>query len=148
MKKAFSLIELMIGVAIIGILAAIVLPLFQSNMTEARESAAKDDLRILRSTIEFYAAQHESVPPGYAGNNPATTPTFVAFKAHLTNGGYLRKLPTNPFNNFATVRVLSNSTDFSAQATGAYGWIYKPSLKAIRLDWPGTDSKGVLYYDY
>jgi len=148
MKKAFSLIELMIGVAIIGILAAIVLPLFQSNMTEAKEAAAKDNLRILRNTIEFYAAQHGGVPPGYPGNNPNTTPVSVTFKAHLTVGGYLRKIPTNPFNDLSTVRTLSNATNFPAGATGAYGWIYKPSLKAIRLDWPGTDSKGTPYYDY
>jgi len=148
MKKAFSLIELMIGVAIIGILAAIVLPLFQSNMTEAKEAAAKDNLRILRNTIEFYAAQHKGVPPGYLGNKPNTTPVPVAFNAHLTVGGYLRKIPTNPFSNLNTVRALSNITNFPANATGQYGWIYKPSQKAIKLDWRGTDSKGVRYYDY
>ena len=148
MKKAFSLIELMIGVAIIGILAAIVLPLFRSNLTEAKEAAAKDNLRILRNTIEFYAAQHKSVPPGYLNNKPSGIPTFASFQTHLINGGYLRKIPTNPFSNLNTVRALSNITNFPANATGQYGWIYKPSQKAIKLDWRGTDSKGVRYYDY
>ena len=148
MKKAFALFELMIVVAILGILAAIVLPMFQVNVTEAKEAAAKDNLRILRNTIEFYAAQHGGIPPGYPGNNPNFSPAPVVFRAHLTVGGYLRKIPTNPFNNLNTVNVLSNSTNLPAQPTGKYGWIYKPSSKTIKLDWPGTDSKGTPYYDY
>ena len=54
-KKAFSLIELIIVVAILGILAAIVLPIFQSHSEEAKEAASKDNLRILRNMVQFYA---------------------------------------------------------------------------------------------
>ncbi|RKY11715.1 MAG: hypothetical protein DRP65_03460, partial [Planctomycetota bacterium] len=49
MKKAFSLVELLIVVAILGILAAIVVPEFQTYTQQAKEAAAKDNLRILRN---------------------------------------------------------------------------------------------------
>ena len=66
MKKAFTLVEILIVVAILGILATIALPTFQSHPQEAKESAAKDNLRILRNAIELFTAQHNDVPPGYA----------------------------------------------------------------------------------
>jgi prepilin-type N-terminal cleavage/methylation domain-containing protein len=147
MKKAFSLIELMIGVAIIGILAAIVLPLFQSNITEAKEAAAKDNLRILRNTIEFYAAQHKGVPPGYSNDNPNNTAiSSIIVYAQLVNAGhYLSKLPKNPFNNDVRIKVV---TQLPENANGQTGWIYHRATKTIRLNWPGTDKNGVRYYDY
>lgn len=48
MNKGFSLVELLIVVAILGILAAIVMPEYQSHSQDAKEVAAKDNLRILR----------------------------------------------------------------------------------------------------
>ena len=47
MKKAFTLVETLIVVAILGILTAIALPTFRGHIAEAKESAAKDILRIL-----------------------------------------------------------------------------------------------------
>jgi general secretion pathway protein G len=64
-KKAFSLIELMIVVSILGIMAAIVAPLFRDNIQKTKEAAAKDSLRILRTAIEAYAAKNNGISPGY-----------------------------------------------------------------------------------
>ena len=64
-NDGFTLVELMIVVAILGVLAAIVLPEFAGHIQQAKESAAKDNLRILREAIERYAADHNGVPPGY-----------------------------------------------------------------------------------
>ena len=62
MKKAFTLIEILIVVSILGILSAIVFPEFQAQAQQSRESAAKDNLRILRNAIEIYAAEHNDIP--------------------------------------------------------------------------------------
>jgi general secretion pathway protein G len=149
MRKAFSIAELMIVVAIIGILAALVVPLVQNEATEAKISAAKDNLRILRSTIELYAAQHKGAPPGYADDDAAAAPQEECFRQQTTvRERYMRRMPENPFNNLSSIRMIANAEAFPAQATGQYGWIYQPAANTIRLDWPGQDAGGVAYFDY
>lgn len=166
MKKAFSLVELVIVVAVLGILAAIVLPTFQGYVTTAKEAAAKDNLRILRSAIKLYTAQHSGVPPGYPNGdmqNPVSAWCVVAQLTEQTNaqgqlassgaagcdrGPYIRDIPLNSFNENSQIQILQNNAAFPDQATGLYGWIYQPETKTIKLDWPGTDKDGIRYYDY
>lgn len=149
MKKAFSLVELIIVVAILGILAAVVIPSFKDNVKEAKEAAAKDSLRILRNTIQNYAAQHDDIAPGYYSDTPVSgTLTFYFTKNLTKTETYLNKIPENPFNNLTNLKAVSTAASFPATADGTTGWVYKPATKEIRLNYPGTDSKGVRYYDY
>jgi general secretion pathway protein G len=166
MNRGFSLLELLIVVAILGILAAIVMQEFQSHSQEAKETAARDNLQILRHQIELYAAQHNSIPPGYPDSDTSATPTWPILLSQIlkaTNasgqfadpgtegyplGPYLSDIPANPFNDSKTVKMIGNNESFPAQATGTFGWMYKAATKEIRLDWPGTDSYLTLYYDY
>jgi prepilin-type N-terminal cleavage/methylation domain-containing protein len=149
MKQAFSIVELMIVVAILGILAAIVVPQFQSHATQAKEATAKDNLRVLRSAIELYAAKHTGVAPGYKDNDPTTVPSSDYFRQQTTvDSHYFVKMPLNPFNNLDTIKMIGSGESFPAGATGNFGWIYKPATETIRLDWPGVDDDGIRYYDY
>jgi general secretion pathway protein G len=151
MKTGFSLVELLIVVAILGILAAIVVPQFQSQSQQAREAAAKDNLRILRQQIELYAAQHNDIPPGYPNDDPLQTPTYKIFLLQMViNGSYLSNTPKNPFNNNTIIQMVHHGESFPTEPllTDLYGWIYQPETKTIKLNWPGTDSDGVSYYDY
>jgi general secretion pathway protein G len=151
MKKAFTLVEILIVVSILGILAAIVAPQFRSHAQAARESAAKDNLRVLRTTIERYAATHNGIPPGYQNNDTSNNPTALSFGRHLTFfEHYLLSIPENPFNGKASTRVIIDTEDFPSTpiSTNQYGWIYKPATKTIKLNWPGVDSEGISYFDY
>ena len=149
MKRAFSLIELLIVIAILGILAAVVVPQVQSYSQEAKEAAAKEMLRILRQTIARYAGAHNGVAPGYPNDDPTKSPSANLFSTQLCkNAAYLRTIPENPFNGSSAVSVAGNATKISAIPIGGFGWIYKPATKEIRLATPGSDSQDVLYSDY
>jgi prepilin-type N-terminal cleavage/methylation domain-containing protein len=147
-KYGFSLTEILIVVAILGILAAVVLPLYQNNTQKARESAAKQTLQIVRNAIELYASKNNGIAPGYPGNNINAPVVDIEFYLKMLKGGYLASRPKNPFNQLTTIKMIKNVDSMPATATGTYGWIYKPLTKTFKIDRPGSDSQGVPYYDY
>ncbi len=151
MKKGFTLAEVLIVVAILGILAAIAMPTFMGQVTEAKEATAKDNLRILRSAIELYATKHDGVPPGYLNDNPTMTPNIRTFYIQMIGTGkYLSAFPKNPFSDRTEMKMVYNSEDFPTEPlmTDLWGWIYQPATKTIKLNWPGADSKGTPYFNY
>lgn len=165
-KKAFTLVELMIIVAILGIMAAIVIPTLQGHSVQAKESAAKDNLRTIRSQVELYKMQHNGTNPGYAGGlqiNIAFLPWQLKGCTKLTGevnmstvpsgeyvyGPYLKSIPDNPFNGMDTILYVAEADAFSVEANGtSSGWLYKKETGEFVLNYSGTDGEGVNYYEY
>jgi general secretion pathway protein G len=165
-RKAFTLVEVLIVITILGILAAVVIPTFQGQATSARESAAKDSLKTMRIQIELYKLQHNGVPPGYVNGAAAPTATLqlqfigtttvmgLASPSKIPTspflyGPYIKKLPINPFNNKSNITYVAVGTAFSAAVNGTSGgWLYKKETAEFVINWPGTDSAGVNFYDY
>lgn len=68
----FSLVELMVVVAIIGILAALAIPRFRTFQAKARQAEAKNNLLYLYNLVESYRADHDAIkgmPATGAGQN-------------------------------------------------------------------------------
>jgi prepilin-type N-terminal cleavage/methylation domain-containing protein len=64
MRRAFTLIELLIVVAIIAILSAIAVPNFLEAQVRAKASRARSDLRTLATAIESYRVDQNAYPSG------------------------------------------------------------------------------------
>ena len=166
-RRAFTLIEILIVVVILGIIAAIVVPQFSNATHVARENTLKDVLRYLRTQFSVFKAQHRDVPPGYPAGNINSTPTSGDFVEQMTLfssdrcgvsasgstsyplGPYVQKMPANPLTNLTTVLVIPNGTPMPKTYQGAsYGWIYKPQTQEIVANSDQKDGNGVAYIDY
>ncbi len=99
-KKAFTLIELLIVVAIIGILAAIAVPNFLNAQVRAQISRAHSDLKTLSTSIEMYNLDNGSYPGGelnWASGGYFWTVHSSRFVPLTTPVAYLSSIPLDPF---------------------------------------------------
>ena len=147
--RAFTLVEILIVIVILGILATIVIPQFSNASHQARENTLRDDLRYLRTQIGVYKIQHRDTNPGSNGvfldqmtlatdeqGNTNATPTAV-FKF----GPYLSQMPSNPLNEKDTIKF-SNSADLTTDVDDTTGWIYNSATQQIIANLSGNDSNG------
>ncbi|MFH2203754.1 MAG: type II secretion system protein, partial [Elusimicrobiota bacterium] len=107
-RRGFTLIELMIVVAIIGILAAIAIPKFADLIRKSNEGATKGNLGSVRSALSIYYGDQEGTYP----NTPA---------ALTTGGDYLDQIPKAKTPNYhadGDTVALSQSTN----DTGGWGY--------------------------
>ncbi len=164
--RAFTLVEILVVVVLLGILAGVVLPLIAGSSISAKESALALDLQILRRYVLIYKSQHLEVGPGYPNGDTTQAPTEQVFIEQMTmssnsagqtaavgtagfeRGPYLMKIPVNPLNNLSTVQMLGNAEAFPANADDSHGWVYKASTSEVRSDSGGTNDSGKPYYDY
>jgi type II secretion system protein G len=91
--NAFTLIELLIVVAIIGILAAIAIPNFLEAQVRAKVSRSYADFHTLSLAMEMYNTDTDSFPPDYGPDE------MSSWRFLTTPLAYTTKVPFDPFNS-------------------------------------------------
>lgn len=92
-KKGFTLVEIMIVVAIIGLLAAIGIPAFQKNIKKTRNTAMENNARLVIAAFEQY-----SIENAYGGADAVAAEHLTAY---LKGGFEGLKVGNNPASSIA-----------------------------------------------
>ncbi|AOX99680.1 type II secretion system protein G [Jeongeupia sp. USM3] len=99
-RTGFTLIEMLVVLAIVALLLTIALPRYFGSLDRSKDVALQENLQVLRVTLDKYYADK--------GNYPDTLEALVEQK-------YLRAVPTDPVTESTTTWVLISSTDPDVQ---------------------------------
>jgi general secretion pathway protein G len=121
----FTLIEVLVVVAILAILAAIVVPRIMDRPDEAKRVAAKADIGAIVQALKLYRLDNGGYPTTDQGlaamvQKPTTNPVPGNWK----QGGYLERLPKDPWGSdyqFLSPGVKGDIDVFSLGADRARG---------------------------
>jgi prepilin-type N-terminal cleavage/methylation domain-containing protein len=139
--RAFSLIELVIVVVIIGVISSIAVPRMLSAAETARANALKGSLSVLNKAAELYAAEHDGKSAAYdeagtLGDASALIKRLVArtladgtIDSNGAYGPYLREMPLNPYSKLISVRM-----DGAAAGAGTDGWRFDSASNQFTPD--------------
>ncbi len=165
---AFSLVELVIVVVIIGMIAAIAVPRISGGAAASNESALKADLTALRNVIDQYAAEHNNTFPGAAVDGVGgTVNSALAFINQLTSfsnargkvsstadpgyrfGPSLRRIPPLPVgdNRNSMEVAIDTANSPPVVTTGPEGWVYNPLTGEIIANSDQANRNNTRAYD-
>lgn len=128
-RKGFTLIELMIVVAIIGILAAVAIPRFADLIRKSKEGATKGSLGSIRSALSVYYGENEGIFPKYLRCLVATGATSEDDTSAEVDAKYLDAIPVakvGAYGHGDTNKVVLDQTDDEDLdfTDWAGGWCY------------------------
>lgn len=133
-NKGFTLVELMIVIAIIALLAAVALPKFASATEAAKVANVQGNLANLRTSLAVYYAKNKAYPPystgatvGIRSNGDVGT----EFQNFYSN----KQMPITPAgDNVTTTATTGRYVYTMANGTGQGGWKYDVTKGDIRAN--------------
>ena len=97
-QRGFTLIEIMVVIAILGILAALIVPKIMSRPDEARRVAAKADIGSIMQSLNLYRLDNGRYPTQEQGLRALVEkPTAEPVPNNWKGGGYMDRVPVDPW---------------------------------------------------
>lgn len=118
-SKAFTLVEILIVVVILGILAAIVVPQFTRASEDAQTGNVVTQLQTIRSQVELFRVRNNGQFPALTA---AVTTGNFGWDA-LVTADFMRAAPVNPRTGTATIAA-GTAAPTAAVNNGDAGWIF------------------------
>ena len=126
-QRGFTLIELMIVMAVIAILISIAVPVYNRSITRAKESVLRNNLFTMRTVIDEYTYDKQKAPQNLQD---------------LVSEGYLRTIPVDPMTGSAdSWKVIIEDTLNAVNQT-------EPGIFDVRSGSDKTSLEGTPYSDW
>ena len=125
--RGFTLIELMIVMAIIAVLVSMALPIYQKSIVRSKESVLKNNLFTMRTVIDEYTYDKQKAPQNLDD---------------LVNEGYLREVPVDPITGSnQTWKIVMEDALTSVNQT-------EPGIYDVRSGSDKTSLEGTPYSEW
>ena len=141
LRRAFTLVELVIVILVIGIIAGIALPKYFRARRATREAALREDLRVFRQAIEQYKAANGGAVPGADGTATTLEKDVAPYLVHTPI-----RCPIGPAKN-AKVKMTKSAGTITGEANPTHGWHYNFETGQIICNYNGAAIDGVTTYD-
>lgn len=130
--KGFSLIEILVAVAIIGIMAALIVPRLMSRPDEARVVSAKQGIASIVSALKLYRLDNFRYPTQEQGLRALVEkPTLDPIPVNWPGGGYLDRTPKDPWGNDYVYKNPGQRSEVEVISLGADG---RPGGTGVNAD--------------
>lgn len=123
-QSGFTLIELIIVMAIIAILASIAIPSYLGSIKAAKEAVLKEDLHVMRNAIDSYTMDKGKAPQALDD---------------LVQSGYMKSIPTDPMTHSSDTWV--TNTDDTLESIDQS----EPGINDVHSGSEETGSNGQAY---
>jgi general secretion pathway protein G len=126
--RGFTLIEMMIVIAVIAILIGVLLPQFRGTQDEAAEQRARSELRTLATAVESYAIHNNNTPPSALSGLTTAAPRIVTV------------IPDDPFRSGTTDYSYARDSNSVYYVIYSYGRDRAADISGIATDGELTES--------
>lgn len=121
-RDGFTILELLVVMAIIGTLLSLAAPHYFRSIEKAEHAALKENLSVLRSTIDRFHADADAYPSSLD---------------ELVRRGYLRRIPADPLTGSAATWIVVPAPSRAGDG-----------VADVRSGAPGTDRSGVAFREW
>ena len=125
-RGGFTLIELMIVMAIVVILISVAIPFYMKSITRAKESVLHNNLSAMRNAIDEYSYDKQKAPQSLQD---------------LVTDGYLREVPKDPIAGNNDWKIIMEDAGQAVNST-------EPGIYDVRSNATGKSLEGTAYSDW